>query len=69
MNENTFESTLEKLEASVTKLEEGKLPLEEAVATFEEGIRWSRECRQFLDQAEKRIEVILSQETGENQGS
>ncbi len=63
--ETTFETALHKLEDAVSKLEEGSLSLEEALVSFEEGIRWSRECHQFLNKAEKRIEVILKNEQGE----
>jgi exonuclease VII small subunit len=29
-------------------------------------VRWSRECHQFLEQAEQRIEIILKNEQGES---
>ncbi len=65
MSEHTFETALKKLEEAVNQLESGSLPLEEALNSFENGIRWSRKCHQFLDKAEKRIEVILKNEQGE----
>ncbi len=61
----TFESALKKLEETVDKLEEGSIPLEEALNTFESGVRWSRECNKFLENAEQRIEIILKNENGE----
>ena len=61
----TFESALKKLEETVSKLEEGSIPLEEALNTFESGVRWSRECNKFLENAEQRIEIILKNENGE----
>ena len=60
-----FEIALQKLEEAVTKLEDGTLNLEESLNTFEEGIRWSRQSHQFLEKAEKRIEMILKNEKGE----
>ena len=61
----TFESALKKLEETVYKLEEGSIPLDEALNTFESGVRWSRECNKFLENAEQRIEIILKNENGE----
>ena len=61
----TFESALKKLEEKVYKLEEGSIPLDEALNTFESGVRWSRECNKFLENAEQRIEIILKNENGE----
>ena len=61
----TFESALQKLEETVDKLEEGAIPLDEALTTFESGVRWSRECNKFLENAEQRIEIILKNEDGE----
>ncbi len=65
MTEKTFEDALHHLEEAVNKLENGSLTLEEAMTSFEQGIRWSRECHQFLEKAEKRIEMILKDEKGE----
>ena len=63
--DTTFESALKKLEETVDKLEEGSIPLDEALTTFESGVRWSRECKKFLENAEQRIETILKNENGE----
>tara|TARA_B110000240_G_scaffold163574_1_gene183567 strand:- start:601 stop:792 length:192 start_codon:yes stop_codon:yes gene_type:complete len=49
----TFESALQKLEETVDKLEEGAITLDEALTTFESGVRWSRECNKFLENAEQ----------------
>ena len=62
--ENTFEEALQKLEVAVEKLDEGSLSLEESLKTFEEGVRWRRECHQFLEKAEERVEIILKNEDG-----
>ena len=63
--ENTFEEALQKLERAVEKLDEGSLSLEEALSTFEDGVRWSRECHQFLEKAEERVGIILKNENGD----
>lgn len=60
----TFEVSLQKLEQIVTKLEEGDLSLEESLELFEDGVKLSRECQGKLDQAERRIEILLKDQDG-----
>ena len=64
MPKERFEDALEKLEKIVSKLEEGDIPLEESLKLFEEGIRLSRFCNQKLDEAEKRVEILLKDKNG-----
>ncbi|MEJ7616018.1 MAG: exodeoxyribonuclease VII small subunit [Pyrinomonadaceae bacterium] len=54
-----FESSLGMLERIVRELERGDLPLEKSLQLFEEGVRLTRECQQRLNEAERRIEVLL----------
>lgn len=60
----SFEASLDKLEEIVRKLEDGELSLDESLKLFEEGIKLSRECKERLDQAESRIEVLTKDESG-----
>jgi len=60
----TFEQSLNDLEKIVKKLEDGDLPLEESLKLFEEGVRLSRECRERLTSAERRIEVLMQDADG-----
>ena len=62
--EKTFESSLSELEAVVRQLENGDLPLEESLKLFENGVRLSRECRERLTSAERRIEVLMKDSDG-----
>jgi len=64
MAKERFEDSLNKLERIVAKLEEGEIPLEESLRLFEEGIRLSRFCSQKLDEAEKRVEILLRGKEG-----
>ena len=57
-----FEDALFKLESIVEKLESGDLSLEESLAAFEEGIRLSRICSKQLDEAERKIEILVKGE-------
>lgn len=61
----TFEESLNELEAIVKKLEEGDMPLEESLELFERGVRLSRDCRDRLTKAERRIELLTKDANGE----
>ncbi len=64
MPKERFEDALNKLEKIVSQLEEGDISLEESLKLFEEGIRLSRLCNQKLEEAEKRVEILLKGEDG-----
>ena len=64
MAKERFEDALSKLEKIVSKLEKGDIPLEESLKLFEEGIRLSRWCNHKLDEAEKRVEILLKDKEG-----
>lgn len=59
MAKDKFEDALRRLEEIVRKMETGELALEESLKAFEEGIRLSRLCAKKLDEAERRVEVLL----------
>lgn len=56
-----FEASLTRLEALVQKLEQGDLSLEESLKVFEEGVRLSKNCTKILNDAEKKVEILISQ--------
>jgi len=60
-----FEEALAGLERIVRDLEGGDLPLDDALKLFEEGVRLSRFCGAKLDEAEKRIEILMKSAEGE----
>ena len=62
--EKTFEASLAELEEIVGKLEDGDMPLEESLALFEQGIKLSRDCRDRLTKAERRIEILMQDSDG-----
>ena len=71
MNEKTdqeptsFEIALKELEGIVKQLETGEAKLEEALQLFERGIKLSRFCSQKLEEAEKKIELLVKDTRGE----
>jgi len=56
-----FEDCLQRLEQILAELEKGDIPLERALSLFEEGVKLSQSCRQELDAAEGKIEILLKQ--------
>jgi exodeoxyribonuclease VII small subunit len=64
MTDLKFEDCLARLEQIVGALEAGNLPLEDSLKVFEEGIALARHCARYLDDAERRIEVLVKDETG-----
>jgi exodeoxyribonuclease VII small subunit len=64
MTDLKFEDCLARLEQIVGALETGNLPLEESLKVFEEGITLARRCSRYLDDAERRIELLVKDEGG-----
>jgi exodeoxyribonuclease VII small subunit len=61
---SNYDELVERLEKLVVELEGGKLPLEKSLETFAEGIRLAREAGRKLDDAERRVELLLRAEDG-----
>ena len=59
-----FETALKKLEEVVKKLEGGELSLDDSLKAFEEGVKLSGFCSRKLNDAEKRVEVLIKQKDG-----
>ncbi len=57
--EMEFETALKKLESIVGHLEKGELSLEEALKHYEEGVRLADICSKRLNDAEKRVKILL----------
>ncbi|KGT94890.1 exodeoxyribonuclease VII small subunit [Erwinia typographi] len=58
----SFETSLQQLEQIVSRLESGDLPLEEALNEFERGVQLARTGQQKLQQAEQRVQILLSED-------
>jgi exodeoxyribonuclease VII small subunit len=59
-----FEANLTALETVVERLERGDLSLEDSVKLFEEGVVLSDACKEELDSAEGRIQILLERGDG-----
>ena len=59
-----FEEAFKRLEKIVGNLESGDLSLEESMKLFEEGIGLTDACKTRLDDAEKKIQLLLKNSDG-----
>ncbi len=59
-----FESALKSLEDIVVQLETGDLALDRALELFEEGIKISRFCNSKLEEAERKVEILVKTADG-----
>ncbi|MEK7336033.1 MAG: exodeoxyribonuclease VII small subunit, partial [Nitrospirota bacterium] len=62
-----FEQAMARLEAIVGQLENGDLSLDESLKIFEEGIRLSKNCLKVLEEAERKVEVLVQDTNGKKQ--
>lgn len=58
--EINFEDTMKKLENIANELEKGDLDLDTLVSKFEEGMKLSKKCNEILENAEKRISILIN---------
>ncbi len=64
MSTEKFETSLKKLEEIVRRLEGGSLSLDESLKAFEEGVRHSSFCAKKLDDAQRKVEILLKRKDG-----
>jgi exodeoxyribonuclease VII small subunit len=64
MAEKKFEAALARLEEIVSELEKGDVPLDQSLKLFEEGIKLSRICNKRLEEAERKVEILLKDKNG-----
>lgn len=59
-----FEETIKELEQIAKELENGDLNLDESVSKFEQGMKLSKTCNEILENAEKRISILIKKDDG-----
>lgn len=64
MAEKKFEAALARLEEIVTEMEKGDVELDRSLKLFEEGVKLSRICNKRLDEAERKVEILLKDKDG-----
>lgn len=57
-----FEQAIEDLERIANELEKGDLDLDKSVSKFEEGMKLSKKCNEILENAEKKITILLQKD-------
>jgi len=62
MAKPTFEESLEKLEQITREMENGDLSLEASLKKFDEGIRLADFCTKKLDEAQKKIDILINKD-------
>ena len=62
MEEIDFEQAMQGLEQIAQELEKGDLSLEKSLTKFEEGMKLSKKCNEILENAEKKVSILLEKE-------
>jgi len=62
MKEIKFEEAMNELEKIANELEKGELDLDSSLNKFEEGIGLSKKCNEILEDAEKKINILLQKD-------
>lgn len=65
--EEPYDAIVARLERVVGDLESGQLTLEQSVEKFAEGVRLAREASRKLDEAERRVELLVRSADGEEE--
>ena len=61
-SEIKFEEAMKQLEQIACELEKGELNLDDSVTKFEEGMKLSKTCSKILEEAEKKITILIQKE-------
>lgn len=59
-----FEESIKELEEIVAQLEKGDASLNDSLKLFENGIRLSKSCQKMLDNAEKKVSILMADGEG-----
>ncbi|MFH1371655.1 MAG: exodeoxyribonuclease VII small subunit [Planctomycetota bacterium] len=60
----SFEQAIKELTGIVGKIEQGEIALQDSIQQYEKGMALIKHCRKILQEAEKRIEKITSEQDG-----
>lgn len=59
MKKDSFEDKMQQLEQVVVELEKGDMNLDESLVKFEDGMKLAKECNKMLEDAEKKVTILL----------
>ncbi len=57
-----FEGSIKELEEIAEKLSDGEVSLDEAIKLFENGMKLSKNCQKMLEDAEKKVNILLEKD-------
>jgi exodeoxyribonuclease VII small subunit len=61
----SFEAALSRLEEIAARLEAGETGLEDSLVIFQEGMQLSGWCQKKLDEAQKKLKLLVRNKAGE----
>ncbi|MBN2402323.1 MAG: exodeoxyribonuclease VII small subunit [Spirochaetes bacterium] len=67
MDKLSFEEAINELEKIAGELEEGSLNLDDSISSFERGTMLKNFCRDKLEEAERKIEILQKAEGSKNE--
>ncbi len=65
--EVSYDALVSQLERVVQELESGQLTLEQSIEKFAEGVRLARDASRKLDDAERRVELLVRTADGDEE--
>jgi exodeoxyribonuclease VII small subunit len=65
--EESYDALVTRLERVVAELESGQLTLEQSIEKFAEGVRIAKDASRKLDEAERRVELLVRDAGGEEE--
>jgi exodeoxyribonuclease VII small subunit len=65
--EESYDAIVARLERVVSELESGQLSLEQSIERFAEGVRLAKDASKKLDDAERRVELLVRGADGEDE--
>jgi exodeoxyribonuclease VII small subunit len=63
----SYDAIVARLERVVSELESGQLTLEQSIERFAEGVRLAKDASRKLDDAERRVEMLVRGAGGEDE--
>jgi len=65
--EESYDAIVARLERVVSELESGQLTLEQSIEKFADGVRLAKDASRKLDEAERRVEMLVRGADGEDE--
>lgn len=63
-----FEKSVKELEKIASNLDNEQISLDESIALFEQGVKLSKECSEYLENAKQKIVTLTEAEEENNNG-